>query len=68
MRRLPRNVHNMLAKAQTDLEWAARMFNVSAVPECVDVARLVKEVEAALVAGQAAAIAMIQVARDAKGE
>jgi hypothetical protein len=37
------------------------------VPECVDVARLVKEVEAALVAGQAAAIAMIQVARDTQG-
>lgn len=55
MRKLPREVHNALAKAQTDLEWAVRMFNDSAVPESVDVPRLAKEIESALVAGQKAA-------------
>jgi hypothetical protein len=45
---LPRNVHNALAKAQTDLEWAVRMFHESATPESVDIPRLVKEIEVAL--------------------
>ena len=51
-RRLSRETHNALAKAQVDLEWAARMFNESATPEVVDVPKLVASIKAALEAGQ----------------
>jgi hypothetical protein len=50
---LPRDVHNALAKAQRDLEWAVRMFHESATPEAVNVPRLVASIEAALLTAKA---------------
>jgi hypothetical protein len=58
IRRLPREVRTALAKAVSDLDWAVRMFQVSVAPEAVDVPRLARDIEAALVAGQNAAIAI----------
>lgn len=57
-RKLPREVHNALAKAQIDLEWAVRMFQESATPEAVDVSRLVRTIESALISGRDAAVAI----------
>ena len=37
-----------MAKAQSDLEWAARVFDESATPETVDINCLVGNVRAAL--------------------
>lgn len=56
-RKLPRDVHNALAEAQLDLEWAVRMFHESVAPHSVDVPLLVKSIETAFVAGQQAATA-----------
>lgn len=56
MRKLPREVHNALAKAQTDLEWAVRMLNDSVAPESLDVDLLVTQISIALRDGQAAAV------------
>jgi len=55
-RKLPREVHNALAKAQGDLEWAVRMFHESTTPEAVNVPKLVSSIEAALLAGYDAAL------------
>jgi hypothetical protein len=49
---LSRDVHNALAKAQKDLEWAVRMFHDSSTPEAVDIQILVNSIEDVLVAAK----------------